>query len=199
MVFYLSFLQHEFLGKICQSLWLTWPPKHHFAIETLEIVGIPDLVFNNYNNMFNKPGIPFLFVSSNVYTGEFVLHKLSSIFQYLSVITIKIQVRKKDFQSIKVTLLSRSASFLPTWFPFVSLFTVLFCWIPFSDFGCNEVYLLEIIKLIDKKPIESKDEIISNVNNGSDFGSLLFFLGFIILPVLIVLLILLTIEPNKIS
>ena len=124
-----------------------------------------------------------------------VLHKLSDILQYLSVITIKITSNSRDNGKVcAMEITSTSSSIFPCWVPLGFLGSILFCWVPFSDFGANKRYVSLILSVFrDAQVVDviDKDEDSNVINVSPLHGSSVFFIVYIIFPVIIVMALLL--------
>lgn len=88
---------------------------------------------------------------------------------------------------------SVSSSLFPVWIPLGFLLGALFFWVPFSDFGVNELYLIEAQMLIrgelgTEDRLDDKKRPLLNRPEGSAFSTLIFFLSFIVTPMLCALL-----------
>lgn len=161
-----------------------------------------------------------LYVDSNDTTRTITMHKLSNILQYLSVVTIKVAQRsegsnsKQLDNSCSITISSTSSSVFPTWFPFAFVMGYLFCWLPFSDNGTNERYVNELVNAICNKfcsevtfTAGTNSTTLSNKTSDNEVtstqgyystsnDSLIFFLCFIVTPILLAFGYLSTIETE---
>ena len=151
---------------------------------------------------------------SNETDKVIIAHRFSHILQYMSIITITFKHQADDYNGKNIfknkgknfhtnrTIIieSRSACILPPWFPFVSFWMRLIYWIPYSDLGVNKKYLTELIfesnYLNNIHPnfqwnIQEQDS--SEINNEDyDYlpGSAVFFLSFIVIPIVSMFLLL---------
>ena len=135
------------------------------------------------------PGYSLRNVDSSLNEAKF--YKYSTISQHISIIKIT-YLEDKGFA--KLSIISKSACAFPVWVPFgfmVNLVTVL---LPYPDFGCNQNYVNEIFHFLEQKKEWGPKSISDDGNSQIDRN--LFFVVFIIAPVMFMLLLLFICEPE---
>lgn len=151
----------------------------------------------------------FLFVGSREGTpGQrcLVAHKFSPLLQYQSVIIVRTAdcrlLTSGKHNAVKVSVSSVSCSIIPPWVPLSFLLAALLFWLPFPDLGANASYVCAFHRQIlskipsiglEQAAVSLKEDrargIIGReesdiVATGTVQPSLVFFVSFILLPVL---------------
>lgn len=202
MVFWIVQKQHKLIGKINCGDWLNAAAHFHSSEASWESsLGVNSTLKLIQDDV--RQSRQFLLMNSKP-SNPLVYHKLSNIYQSLSVITITVAAKEgsKDGSIIKTR--SVSASILPCFVPIPILILVgsVFFWVPFTDGGCNEGYLLQINDIFQRRKstantIINMTLVYRSSNISKLFGlqyipsSMVFFLSFIALPVVFVAFLLL--------
>lgn len=188
-----------------------------------------DQFFREVVEKLSRPGSLYSIVdieSKNANNHRLRLHKISDIYQYLSVIELKVRIdedngssqhkdkgnQKRRKQSIDgscikyknaMTIVSVSSGMLPLWVPFCFVWNALLFFVPFTDNGVNDNYVDSLFSLIKKDGLEvnfktsDRNKGISRALTGITIpSSTIFFLSFIVSPIICVLCIFLSIKPK---
>lgn len=202
MVFWIVQQQHGWIGDLNFGNWVDFAANAHCSTAIWK------------SSLTAKAAAEWLIVIQSsgqfLYRGDdttsHLYHKLSNIYQSLSVITITItdepEESTKDHKSV-IKARSVSSSIVPCFvpFPILVLIGLAFFWVPFSDGGCNEGYLLQIDAIFRGKkvttskisPLVPSTTTRSRTKPGQDLipSSVVFFLSFIACPVAMVVFLML--------
>ena len=220
MVFLFSQYQHEWFGLVCRhcSGWVSYATEWHRHRKLIQFPAsqLSDIMDCLYAG---RRTLGYTIVEDNLGMGQergkgvdqetrrvrkkkrrecdgeiVVLHKISDILQYLSVLVIKITSDSGDRKQSKITMeiTSTSSSVFPCWVPLGFLGSILFCWVPFSDYGVNKHYINLILRMIQDS--HSVDILGKNECEGAEIipvllrtGSSMFFFVYIVIPLIVIM------------
>jgi hypothetical protein len=145
-MFLLTRLQHIIQGKLQPAASIEYFSSNHTDKRLFLCDKSSRDVFRLLSKRIESEKINFIVVESSERDLKIVLHKFSTILQFLSRITISIVDSKGANNNIgsSIWVHSVSTSILPTFIPFGFLIAFLLIWIPFSDSNANTYYIDEL-------------------------------------------------------
>ena len=178
MVFWISWKQIEWCGYVQPGNILSATSKYHAHHELWKLSN-SNCSYSNLKDILSHELLvdkTFRFLTSKFKlarsdnSSTFRFYKLSNILQYLSVIEIAILVNSNEIsgnESVHIKAKSVSTCLFPTFIPLGFLIGILFCWIPFSDFGENKLYLQEF-RVHLENAIKIKQKLSNKTDNSID-------------------------------
>ncbi|KAJ1414038.1 hypothetical protein B484DRAFT_422621 [Ochromonadaceae sp. CCMP2298] len=144
MVFGLTLIQHDALGRLLPGAWIPFIRHLHSHEATWLVRGRLETVAARMRGILTDPKTKLLLLRDDFddATHCFRMHKISNILQHLSVMHVTLtEGPVLGGQQVTVRITSDSACVLPAWFPLSPLLGCLLCAVPFSDLGSNREYV----------------------------------------------------------